>query len=304
MAELDIDARGLSKSFGDLKAVDGITLEISRGECYGLLGPNGAGKTTAIRMIHGATRRGGGELRVLGFDGTFESRRAREGMGIVSQEDTLDSELTVYDNMWVFANYFGIPRRRSRERIEELLDFVQLREKWGEQIKTLSGGMKRRLLIARALIHRPRLLILDEPTTGLDPQARHLVWQRLRELKSGGLTILLTTHYMEEAAQLCDRIGVMDQGHILVEGSPAALVNERVGEEVIELRGAGRERAVKALGEMSLDIESAGDTHYVYCRDGAEAARRLLAAGEEDFLRRPASLEDLFLRLTGRDLHE
>ncbi|MBT4430826.1 MAG: ABC transporter ATP-binding protein, partial [Nitrospinaceae bacterium] len=152
MAELDIDARGLSKSFGDLKAVDGITLEISRGECYGLLGPNGAGKTTAIRMIHGATRRGGGELRVLGFDGTFESRRAREGMGIVSQEDTLDSELTVYDNMWVFANYFGIPRRRSRERIEELLDFVQLREKWGEQIKTLSGGMKRRLLIARALI--------------------------------------------------------------------------------------------------------------------------------------------------------
>jgi lipooligosaccharide transport system ATP-binding protein len=304
LAELDIDARGLSKSFGDLKAVDGITLEISRGECYGLLGPNGAGKTTAIRMIHGATRRGGGELRVLGFDGTTESCRAREEMGIVPQDDTLDNELTVYENMWVFANYFGISRHRSRERIEELLDFVQLREKWNEQIKTLSGGMKRRLLIARALIHRPRLLILDEPTTGLDPQARHLVWQRLRELKSGGLTILLTTHYMEEAAQLCDRIGVMDQGRILVEGPPTALVRERVGEEVIELRCAGRAWSAGALGELGLDIESAGDTHYIYCRDGAEAVRRLLEAGEEDFLRRPASLEDLFLRLTGRDLRE
>ncbi len=304
VAELDIHARGLSKSFGALKAVDGITLRVERGECYGMLGPNGAGKTTAIRMIHGAVRPDGGELSVLGRDVTAESRRIREEMGIVPQENTLDNELSVYNNMWVFANYFGISRRRSRSRIEELLDFVQLRDKWDEQIKNLSGGMKRRLLIARALIHRPRLLILDEPTTGLDPQARHLVWQRLRELKSGGLTILLTTHYMEEAAQLCDRVGVMAQGRVLVEGPPAELVRERVGEEVIELRGAGREAAAAALNGLGLEIERAGDTLYLYCRSGAETVDRLVSAGEREFLRRPASLEDLFLRLTGRELRE
>ena len=304
VAELDIHARGLSKSFGALKAVDGITLQVERGECYGMLGPNGAGKTTAIRMIHGAVRPDGGELSVLGRDAAAGSRRIREEMGVVPQEDTLDNELSVYNNMWVFANYFGISRRRSRGRIEELLDFVQLRDKWGEQIKNLSGGMKRRLLIARALIHRPRLLILDEPTTGLDPQARHLVWQRLRELKSGGLTILLTTHYMEEAAQLCDRIGVMAQGRVLVEGPPAELVRERVGEEVIELRGAGREAAAAALNGLGLEIERAGDTLYLYCRSGAKAVERLASAGEREFLRRPASLEDLFLRLTGRELRE
>ena len=302
--EFDIDARGLSKSFGSLKAVDGITLQVERGECYGVLGPNGAGKTTTVRMIHGAVRLDGGELRVLGRDGTTESRRIREEVGIVPQEDTLDNELTVYENMWVFANYFGIPRRVSRPRIEELLDFVQLREKWDERIKSLSGGMKRRLLIARALIHRPRLLILDEPTTGLDPQARHLVWQRLRKLKSEGMTILLTTHYMEEAAQLCDRIGVMDRGRFLIEGPPADLVLECVGAEVIELRGAGCEVAERALNGLAIETEWAGDTLYLYCRDGAGAVERLVSAGERNFLRRPASLEDLFLRLTGRDLRE
>jgi len=304
LAEFDIDARGLSKSFGSLKAVDGITLQVERGECYGVLGPNGAGKTTAIRMICGAVQRGGGELRVLGRDGTTESRRIREEMGIVPQEDTLDNELSVYDNMWVFANYFGIPRRKSRPRIEELLDFVQLREKWGVQIKSLSGGMKRRLLIARALINRPRLLILDEPTTGLDPQARHLVWQRLRELKNEGMTILLTTHYMEEAAQLCDRVGVMDRGRFLVEGPPAALVSERMGVEVIEIRDAGRSAAKLDLNGLVLEIERVNDTLYLYCRDGAAAVECLVSAGVRNFLRRPVSLEDLFLRLTGRELRD
>ncbi len=304
MAEFDIDARGLSKSFGSLKAVDGITLQVRRGECYGVLGPNGAGKTTAIKMIHGAVRPGGGRLSVLGMDAETGSRRIREGMGIVPQEDTLDNELTVYANLWVFAGYFGISRRRSRSRIEELLDFVQLREKWDAQIKTLSGGMKRRLLIARALIHRPRLLILDEPTTGLDPQARHLVWQRLRELRREGMTILLTTHYMEEAAQLCDRIGVMDAGRFLVEGPPADLVRDRVGEEVIELRGEGREEAARALEGIPHEAERAGDTLYLYCRGGSEVVERLIAAGQREFLRRPATLEDLFLRLTGREIRE
>ncbi len=304
MSAYDIDTQGLTKSFGDLKAVDGITLQVGKGECYGVLGPNGAGKTTTIKMIHGAVRRDGGRLNVLGMDGTSHSREIRERMGLVPQEDTLDNELTVYDNLWVFANYFGISRRQSRPRIEELLDFVQLRDKWDSQIKTLSGGMKRRLLIARALIHKPQLLVLDEPTTGLDPQARHLVWQRLRELRRQGLTILMTTHYMEEAAQLCDRIGVMDGGRFLVEGAPRDLVRERVGEEVLELRGVEKEEVSGALDGLAIDAEQAGDTLYLYCTNGAPVMERLMAAGKRDFLRRPATLEDLFLRLTGRELRE
>lgn len=304
MSGFDIDARGLTKSYGDLKAVDGITLQVKRGECYGVLGPNGAGKTTTIKMIHGAVRRDGGKLAVLGLDGTTQSREVRERMGIVPQEDTLDNELTVYENLWVFANYFGLSRRDSQPRIEELLDFVQLREKWDSQIKALSGGMKRRLLIARALLHAPQLLVLDEPTTGLDPQARHLVWQRLRELRRQGLTILLTTHYMEEATQLCDRIGVMDGGRFLVEGAPRTLVRERVGDEVIELRGVEFEEVGRDLNGLSVDVELAGDTIYLYCSNGAPVMERLILTGKRDFLRRPATLEDLFLKLTGREIRE
>jgi lipooligosaccharide transport system ATP-binding protein len=304
LTEFDIDARGLSKAFGNLQAVAGITLQVKRGECYGVLGPNGAGKTTTIKMIHGAVRQDGGQLTILGMDGASENREVRQYMGLVPQEDTLDKELTVYDNLWVFANYFGMSRKESRPRIEELLDFVQLREKWGSQIKTLSGGMKRRLLSARALIHKPQILILDEPTTGLDPQARHHVWQRLRELRRQGLTILLTTHYMEEAAQLCDQIGVMDEGQFLVEGPPLDLVRERVGEEVIELRGGENQDLGNELNGLSIETELAGDTLYMYCRNGAPVMERLISAGRMDFLRRPATLEDLFLRLTGRELRE
>ena len=304
MTDFDIDARGLSKSFGNLQAVAGITLQVKKGECYGVLGPNGAGKTTTIKMIHGAVRQDGGQLTILGMDGASENREIRQYMGLVPQEDTLDNELTVYDNLWVFANYFGLSRKESRPRIEELLDFVQLRDKWSSQIKTLSGGMKRRLLIARALIHKPQILILDEPTTGLDPQARHHVWQRLRELHRQGLTILLTTHYMEEAAQLCDQIGVMDEGQFLVKGPPQELVRERVGEEVIELRGVEKHEVGPALNGLTIDTEQAGDTLYMYCRNGAPVMERLISAGKRDFLRRPATLEDLFLRLTGRELRE
>ncbi|MEK6709215.1 MAG: ABC transporter ATP-binding protein [Nitrospinota bacterium] len=306
MSELafEVDGQGLAKSFGALKAVDGVSLRLRRGECFGILGPNGAGKTTTIKMLCGTAIPDAGTLRVFGIDAVAEGRRVREQMGIVPQESTLDGELTVYENLWVYAGYFGMPRRESRPRIEELLGFFQLREKWDSPIKTLSGGMKRRLLIARALVHRPRLLILDEPTTGLDPQARHLVWNRLRELRRQGLSILLTTHYMEEAAQLCDRIGVMDEGRFLVEGPPAGLVRERVGEEVFELRGVETEPVLRVLDGLPFHPERVGDTLYLYCEGGAEVMDRLLTSGQRNFLRRPATLEDLFLRLTGRELRE
>jgi len=301
--EYEVEGEGLAKSYGSVKAVDGVSLRIRRGECYGILGPNGAGKTTTIKMICGYAIPDAGSLRVFGIDAVADSRRVRERMGIVPQESTLDSELTVYENLWVYAGYFGLSRKESRPRIEELLEFFQLREKWDAQIKALSGGMKRRLLIARALIHRPRLLVLDEPTTGLDPQARHLVWNRLRELRRQGLSILLTTHYMEEAAQLCDRIGVMDEGRYLVEGAPIDLVRERVGEEVIELRGVDEGPVLRALDGLPFKPERVGDTLYLYCRDG-RVMDRLIGAGRRDFLRRPATLEDLFLHLTGRELRE
>ena len=256
-----IDAQGIEKSFGALKAVDGVSLQVKPGECFGILGPNGAGKTTTIKMLHGAVESDSGVLRVLGRDVATQSRLIRAQMGIVSQEDTLDRDLTVYENLWVYAGFFGISKKASLSRIEYLLDFMQLREKWDSQIKTLSGGMKRRLHIARALIHEPKFLILDEPTTGLDPQARHLVWQRLRELKAQGLTILLTTHYMEEAAQMCDRIGIMDGGKFLLEGPPQALVQEKVGDEVYELKGGASVEFLDSLQGLSVTTEIVA----IYC---------------------------------------
>ena len=299
-----IDARRIEKSFGTLKAVAGVSLQVEPGECFGILGPNGAGKTTTIKMLHGAVQPDAGELMMLGRDVMTESRLIREGMGVVSQEDTLDRDLTVYENLWVYAGFFGISRKASLSRIERLLDFMQLREKRDSQIKTLSGGMKRRLHIARALIHEPKFLILDEPTTGLDPQARHLVWQRLRELGAQGLTILLTTHYMEEAAQLCDRIGIMDEGKFLVEGAPQALVHERVGDEVYELKGGASEELLDSLKRLDVAAEVVADMLYLYSRNGMRVMERLIASGRKDFLRRPATLEDLFLRLTGRELRD
>ena len=228
----------------------------------------------------------------------------RAQMGIVSQEDTLDRDLTVYENLWVYAGFFSISKKSSLSRIEYLLEFMQLREKWDSQIKTLSGGMKRRLHIARALIHEPKFLILDEPTTGLDPQARHLVWHRLRELKAEGLTILLTTHYMEEAAQMCDRIGIMDGGKFLLEGPPQTLVQEKVGDEVYELRGGASEDLLDSLQGLSVTAEVVADILYLYSHNGMGVMEHLISCGQKDFLRRPATLEDLFLRLTGRELRD
>ena len=299
-----IDAQGIEKSFGTLKAVDGVSLQVKPGECFGILGPNGAGKTTTIKMLHGAVESDSGTLRVLGRDVATQSRLIRAQMGIVSQEDTLDRDLTVYENLWVYAGFFGLSKKASLSRIEYLLDFMQLREKWDSQIKTLSGGMKRRLHIARALIHEPKFLILDEPTTGLDPQARHLVWQRLRELKAQGLTILLTTHYMEEAAQMCDRIGIMDGGKFLLEGPPQSLVQEKVGDEVYELKGGASVEFLDSLQGLSVTTEIVADILYLYSRNGMGIMEHLISFGRKDFLRRPATLEDLFLKLTGRELRD
>ena len=299
-----IDAQSIEKSFGTLKAVDGVSLQVKPGECFGILGPNGAGKTTTIKMLHGAVESDSGTLRVLGRDVATQSRLIRAQMGIVSQEDTLDRDLTVYENLWVYAGFFSISKQASLSRIEYLLDFMQLREKWDSQIKTLSGGMKRRLHIARALIHEPKFLILDEPTTGLDPQARHLVWQRLRELKAQGLTILLTTHYMEEAAQMCDRIGIMDGGKFLLEGPPQSLVQEKVGDEVYELKGGASAEFLDSLQGLSVTTEIVADILYLYSRNGMGIMEHLISFGRKDFLRRPATLEDLFLKLTGRELRD
>ncbi len=304
MPGLVIDAQGIEKSFGSLKAVDGVSLQVASGECFGILGPNGAGKTTTIKMLHGAIHPDTGVLKVLDRDVVTQSRLIRAQMGIVSQEDTLDRDLTVYENLWIYAGFFSISKKASLSRIEYLLDFMQLREKWDSQIKTLSGGMKRRLHIARALIHEPKLVILDEPTTGLDPQARHLVWQRLRELKAQGLAILLTTHYMEEAAQMCDRIGIMDEGKFLLEGPPQTLVQEKVGDEVYELKGGISVELLESLRDLPVKTEVVADILYLYSHNGIGVMEHLVSFGRKDFLRRPATLEDLFLKLTGRELRD
>jgi lipooligosaccharide transport system ATP-binding protein len=299
-----IEARGLKKVFGDLVAVDGVSFDVRRGECFGLLGPNGAGKTTTIRMIYGFSPVTQGELRVLGLDVRRELRRVKYRMGVCQQEDNLDPDLSVEDNLAVFARYFDLPRGRAKERAEKLLGFIGLDHRRRSTVDELSGGMKRRLMVARALINDPDLLILDEPTTGLDPQARHQVWERLEELKAGGLTILLTTHYMEEASRLCDRLVIMDRGRVLVEGEPQRLIREKVGKNVIEItRPTAPIRTLVA--EEKLDHEDVGHRLLIYVENGEEMFRRISETCEVDgCLLRMATLEDVFLKLTGRELRE
>jgi lipooligosaccharide transport system ATP-binding protein len=306
MPQPAIIARHLTKRFGDLVAVDGIDLQVEAGECYGILGPNGAGKTTIVRMIHAVTPITAGDLVVLGLRVDREPAAVKRRIGVVPQEENLDPDLTPWENLLVFARYFDIPRAEARRRAADLLEFVGLAGRAASPLDELSGGMKRRLLIARALLNQPELLILDEPTTGLDPQARHLVWQRLRTLKAQGVTQVLTTHYMEEAAQLCDRVALMDAGRILREGAPMQLVRAEIGEEVIEIRGdASLHRdALAALDGTSLRWERAGDTLYLYCADGRALLPTLSALRPPHLLHRPASLEDLFLKLAGRSLQE
>lgn len=302
------------KRYGDLVAVDGIEFEVRRGECFGFLGPNGAGKTTAMKMIYCVLPPTAGELSVLGRDVRTSPREIKARMGVVTQENTLDTALSVRENLLIFARYFDIPWRVAHLRADELLDFVGLTDRARDKVEYLSGGMRRRLMVARALVSQPELMILDEPTTGLDPQARHLTWEKLRQLKRTGVTQILTTHYMEEAAALCDRLVIMDRGGIVAEGAPSDLVRRHVGRQVVELRGVGQgpggrealSRALEASGEEVQVHEAHDDLLLLYAQDGEETLRRIREQGvvAEAVTLRHATLEDVFLKLTGRMLRD
>ncbi len=303
-----IHARGLVKRFGDLTAVDGIDVDVHRGEAFGFLGPNGAGKSSTMRMIGCVSPPGGGTLRILGLDPVHDGPRIRARLGVCPQQDSLDPELTVTENITVYARYFGISRAVARERAAELLDFVQLTERANDKVEPLSGGMKRRLTIARALVNEPELVLLDEPTTGLDPQARHLVWERLFRLKQRGVTLVLTTHYMDEAEQLCDRLVVMDRGKIVAEGSPRELIERHSTREVVELRFGDEalDRYAGKLAGIAERVEVLPDRILLYAIDGDAAANAVHERRLEptSVLVRRSSLEDVFLHLTGRSLVE
>jgi lipooligosaccharide transport system ATP-binding protein len=310
-----ISAVGLRKEFGRgesaVEAVRGIDVEVRRGEAFGFLGPNGAGKSSTMRMVAAVSPVTGGTLRILGLDPAVDGPRIRARIGVCPQEDTLDTELNVRDNLYIYGRYFGLPRAEVRVRVAELLEFVQLTEKADSKVDDLSGGMKRRLTIARSLINRPEVLLLDEPTTGLDPQARHVVWDRLFRLKQQGVTLVLTTHYMDEAEQLCDRLVVMDKGLIVAEGSPLELIRSYSTREVAELRFAnpdGRSGVHAEVAEKVEDlaerVEVLPDRLLLYSADGEEAIAKVHERGLDPIasLVRRSTLEDVFLRLTGRTL--
>jgi lipooligosaccharide transport system ATP-binding protein len=304
-----IRARGLTKKFGDFTAVDGIDFELSRGEVFGFLGPNGAGKSSTMRMIGCVSPPTGGELSILGLDPVRNGPAIRARLGVVPQEDTLDVELTVRENLLIYGRYFGLRREVISERTERLLEFVQLYERADDQVEPLSGGMKRRLTIARSLISEPEILLLDEPTTGLDPQARHVVWDRLYRLKQQGVTLVLTTHYMDEAEQLCDRLVVMDNGKIAAEGSPRDLISRYSTPEVLELRFTLDEQDQardKITDVPAARIEVLADRILLYTDDGDQALADVRARGltPVNSLVRRSTLEDVFLRLTGRRLED
>jgi lipooligosaccharide transport system ATP-binding protein len=302
-----IEARSLTKRFGDLTAVDAIDFEVSPGETFGFLGPNGAGKSSTMRMIGAVSPRSGGELSVFGLDPAEHGPDIRGRLGVVPQLDNLDFELTVWENLLVYGRFFGLPTQTIRERAAELLDFLQLTERRGSKIEPLSGGMKRRVTIARALINEPDLMLLDEPTTGLDPQARHAVWDRLYRLKRRGVTLVLTTHYMDEAEQLCDRLVVMDRGRIVAEGSPRELINRHVPRDVVELRfGGGSDGHAENLDGVGERVEVLADRVLIGTRDGDATVEAVHARGvePESLLVRRSTLEDVFLAITGRSLIE
>ena len=311
MPESDIlvRARGLTKRFGGFTAVDGIDFDLHRGEAFGFLGPNGAGKSSTMRMLGCVSPPSGGELTILGMDPVANGPAIRARLGVVPQEDTLDVELTVRENLLIYGRFFGLPRQVIKGRIERLLDFVQLSDRANDHVEPLSGGLKRRLTIARSLINEPDILLLDEPTTGLDPQARHVVWDRLFRLKQQGVTLILTTHYMDEAEQLCDRLVVMDHGKIAAEGSPRELIDTYSTPEVLELRfdPATHEQAAEKLTAVPAErMEVLADRILLYITDGDHALASVHDLGLDPLtsLVRRSTLEDVFLRLTGRRLED
>lgn len=299
-----VDAKNLTKTFNDFVAVNRISFKVTSGECFGILGPNGAGKTTTVRMLYGFLPMTSGSLQVFGLDIIKDWRRIKARIGVCQQDNSLDPDLTVLQNLEVFARYFDIPKYESRERAKELLTFFALEHRQHAQVSELSGGMMRRLILARALINNPDLLILDEPTTGLDPQSRHQVWDRLADLRKRGISILITTHYMEEASQLCDRLIIIDHGLILVEGNPQQLIEAHVGRDVIEVAEPSNELR-SYVQSQQLEHEDLGHRLVIYCEDRGDLYEKITRDFcKEGCVMRMATLEDVFLKLTGRELRE
>lgn len=294
----------LRKSYGGREVVKGVNLTVSPGECFGLLGPNGAGKTTTLKLCLGLSDPDSGRISLLGHEVPAQGRQARMRVGVVPQFDNLDPDFTVAENLVVYGRYFGMRDREIQARIPDLLEFSGLSGRADARIHTLSGGMKRRLTLARALVNDPQLLFLDEPTTGLDPQARHLIWERLRRLMQEGKTLILTTHFMEEAERLCQRVAIMDNGSLITEGSPRALIAQHVESHVVEVHGPNVEMWLARAKELAARVERAGETVFCYAEDPAKVLAALKEESELIYLHRPANLEDLFLKMTGRDLRD
>lgn len=296
--------QGLRKRYGALEVVAGIDFAVRAGECFGLLGPNGAGKTTTLKLCLGLTEPDAGALQLLGEPVPARAREARARVGVVPQFDSLDPDFSVAENLVVYGRYFGIAERAIRARMPELLDFAALGGRGDAKLPTLSGGMKRRLTLARALVNDPELLFMDEPTTGLDPQARHLIWERLRRLRQRGKTIILTTHFMEEAERLCSRIAIMDHGRIIAQGSPRELIAAHIEPQVVEVHGPGLEDWMPGAAPLAARREHVGETLFCYASDAEPLLAQLRGRMDLTYIHRPANLEDVFLKLTGRDLRD
>lgn len=304
MSNNTIEFRGVAKYYGDKIVVDGLSFEVRAGECFGLLGPNGAGKTTTLKMLLGLVEPDAGTISLCGHAIPQRARFARQRIGVVPQFDNLDPDFSVRENLLVFGRYFGLSASKTRAMVPELLEFARLESKADARVGELSGGMRRRLTLARSLINDPDVLILDEPTTGLDPQARHLIWDRLRSLLSRGKTILLTTHFMEEAERLCHRLCIIEEGRKIAEGTPSELVASEIGCDVIEVYGAAPAALRDELAPLSMHTEISGETLFCYVRDAAPVHARLAGRSGLRYVHRPANLEDVFLRLTGREMQD
>jgi lipooligosaccharide transport system ATP-binding protein len=301
---VSLSVKGLRKSYGAAEVLAGVDIEVAAGECFGLLGPNGAGKTTTLKLCLGLLEPGAGTIRLLGHDVPAQARVARQRVGVVPQMDNLDPDFTVAENLVVYGRYFGLQDSDIQARIPSLLEFAGLSGRADSRIQALSGGMKRRLTLARALVNDPQLIFMDEPTTGLDPQARHLIWERLRRLRQEGKTLILTTHFMEEAERLCSRIAIMDHGRIIAQGTPRALIADHIEPQVVEVHGNGVEQWLEHAKSLAPRVERAGETVFCYAADVEPVIGALRGQHELAYLHRPANLEDLFLKLTGRDLRD